>query len=77
MEDFRLWGRIEMIREGELVVTVTAIPETGDPAGISTLTETHSSVSTARFALLELLGKMGRAIIGDGGRVTHTEVDGP
>ena len=77
MEGFRIWARIEKIREGELAVVVTAIPETGDPAGISTFTETHPSESTARFALLELLGKMGKAIIAAGGRVTNTEIEGP
>ena len=75
-EDFRIWGRIEHAAPAEFVVVVTKVPETGDPAGIQTLTAACVSRDEAKAALRAFMTKMGHSIRTAGGRVTDTEVDG-
>src|SRR5690242_757195 len=75
-EDFRILGRIERTAPAEFVLTVTSVPESGNPAGIQTLTATCESMGEARGALRALMAKMGDSVRATGGCVTDTEVNG-
>ena len=76
MTRFRVWGRIEELAPDEYLAVVTAIPESGDPSGIHTLSDLLASREEARASLKGLLARMGEVVVQHEGLVSVVEMQG-
>ena len=76
MTRFRVWGRVEQVAPGEFLAVVTAVPESGDPSGIQSLSELLTSREDAQAAVKAFLVKMNAIVLALEGHVSHVEMHG-
>ena len=76
MTNFRVWGRIEQLADDEFLAVVTAIPESGDPSGIHTLSDLLPSHDEARASVKALLVRIGEIVLQHEGLVSAVEMQG-